>query len=299
MNMIKLRNMKVLIFLILLTMPILGQGLGATAKTNVPVSVKPIVDAELAFADLVARQGIKQGFLQYLADDGVVFEPTERNGKQFWKLAPETKAALSWKPSWADMSSDGRLGYTTGPWEYREAGKSSPITAMGSYLTIWIRQADGSYKAILDIGVGHPAVGATSFSSAADASAGARKVAQSFDGSAITGIFSQRNLASGYFDAMSDDVRLLREGMLPYAGKAKAFIGLETLDRATVPNGVLNFSVNLSQVYGNMLYATGVYDLTFRDKSSKKWSFVQVWKFRAANWELVADVFKPIPDLKK
>lgn len=270
-----------------------------SAQTGVPAAVKPLVDAEQGFADLAARQGIRQAFLTNLADDGVVFEPTERNGKQFWKSFAETSAFLSWKPVWADMSSDARLGYTVGPWEYRAAGKSSPVAATGSYLTIWLRQADGSYKAILDIGVAHPATTELPFSSATEVPGVKSKIAPPFDGTQITDIFSQKNLAGGYFEHMSEDVRVLREGVMPFVGKSKAFVGIETMDRAISPDGVLNFGVRLSAVYGNLLYATGTYDLTFRDKSTKKWSFVQIWKLRDGKWVLVADVFKPVPDARK
>jgi ketosteroid isomerase-like protein len=293
--------MKLIFFIavICLAIPVPGQTVSPTVRPVSRASVKQVVDAELAFADLAARQGIKQGYLTFLADDGVIFEPAERNGKQFWKAQPDSKDAFAWRPTWADMSSDGRLGYTIGPWEFRPGGPASTIAATGSYLTIWTRQADGTLKAILDIGVEHPATAAAALSNAADAAGGINKASQAFDGTAITSIFSKKNLATGYFEHLSEDTRMLRDGFAPFIGKQKAFIGLEGLDRRVTPDGVLKFSVNLSPPYGNMIYATGVYDLTFRDKSTKKWSFVQIWKFRASKWELVADVFKSIPAEKK
>ena len=76
-------------------------------------------------------------------------------------------------------------------------------------------------------------------------------------------------------------------------------MGLEKLDKEFPPSRFLNFSGNTSKIYGNMMYVWGVYQLTNKDKTVSKWNFVQIWKHRAGRWQVVLDIFNPIPQEKK
>ena len=59
--------------------------------------------------------------------------------------------ALQWKASSAEVSSSGDLGYTLGTFELtvNDAG-GHPVTREGKYTTIWRKQADGSWKMVVD-----------------------------------------------------------------------------------------------------------------------------------------------------
>jgi ketosteroid isomerase-like protein len=114
-----------------------------------------LVATERAFARAAAETSTKEAFLKFLADDAVVFEPTAVNGKEVWSKRPPSVGLLSWEPVWADISADGSIGYTTGPWEFRPKGKDGDPVAFGEYVTIWKKQKDGEFKAILDIGISH------------------------------------------------------------------------------------------------------------------------------------------------
>jgi hypothetical protein len=48
-----------------------------------------------------------------------------------------------------------------------------------------------------------------------------------------------------------------------------------------------------------MMYVWGVYQLTDKDESVKKWNFMQIWKNRNGKWQIVLDIFRPIPEQKK
>ena len=271
----------------------------AASKTG--SDLQKLVGTEQSFARMAADKGTKAAFLEFLADDGIIFNPTEANGKLVWKARPESPALLAWNPAWADVSSDGRLGYTTGGWEYRPNGKTDQPNAFGEYVTIWLKQADGSFKAILDIGINHPA---STFSNAAwkaagDAGTGAKSVRGGVNDSTLTEIFSSKSLANGYFNFLADDCVVLREGNPPFYGKQKAFFGLEKLDKEFPPSAFLNFNGNTSKIYGNMMYVWGVYQLTEKDKSVRKWNFVQIWKNRGGKWQVVLDIFNPVSSPKK
>jgi ketosteroid isomerase-like protein len=117
------------------------------------VNRRALVEMERSFAKAAATNGTRAAFLEFLAEDGIIFQPGPVNGKQVWNARPNRKGLLSWEPVFADVSSAGDLGYTTGPWEFRPNGPEDKPAAFGQYFTIWKKQSDGSWKAALDRGV--------------------------------------------------------------------------------------------------------------------------------------------------
>ncbi len=275
--------------------------ISAQSLAPVKTDLQKLVETERSFAKTAAEKGTKTAFLTFLADDGIVFNPTETNGKLVWNARPESPSLLTWNPAWADISSDGKLGYTTGGWEFRPKGKTDKPTVFGEYVTLWQQQADGGFKAVLDIGITHPA---TNLSNAApkspkDAGMGVKSVKDGVTSNTLTDIFSNKSMANGYFNYLADDCLVLRDGNLPFVGKQPAFLALEKLDKEFPPTNFLNFNSNSSKISGNLMYVWGVYQLTEKDKSVKKWNFLQIWKNRNGKWEIVLDVFNPIPPPKK
>lgn len=63
---------------------------------------------------------------------------------------------LEWRPTRAVARQGSDLGYTVG--SYRATPRENPdsVIATGTYVTIWERQADGSWKVALDVGSPHP-----------------------------------------------------------------------------------------------------------------------------------------------
>src|SRR5438094_2680444 len=114
---------------------------------------RALVEMEHAFAKAAATKGTRDAFLEFLADDGIIFQPGPVNGKKFWGERPSRRGLLSWEPIFSDVSRAGDLGYTTGPWEFRPNGPDDQPVAFGQYFTIWKKQPDGSWKAVLDRGV--------------------------------------------------------------------------------------------------------------------------------------------------
>lgn len=267
-----------------------------SVKTAQNTSLQKLVETEQAFARFAEEKGTKAAFLEFLADDGIIFQPTETNGKLFWKNSPESAAWLKWSPAWADISSDGNLGYTTGGWSFHPNGKADKATAFGEYLTIWKRQPDGKFKAVLDIGISHKqnTTGNKNWKSPADAGSGTKKVEKGINNGILTDIFSKEILSQGYFNYFADDVVVLREGHPTFYGKTEGFLGLEKVDAQFPPGSYLNFKADVSPVFGNMMYARGVYQLTHKDQTITKWNFTQIWKNRNGKWQIVADLFTPV-----
>ena len=96
-----------------------------------------LVETEKTFSKTATEKGTKSAFLEFLADDGVIFHPNRVNGKESWKNRPDSPSVLTWTPEFAEISANGVIGYTTGPWEFRPDGKNSLPTAFGHFVTIW------------------------------------------------------------------------------------------------------------------------------------------------------------------
>ncbi len=111
-----------------------------------------MVKAEQDFASDASARNTRDAFLAALADDGVVFAPGPSNGKRVWEARAANHARLEWAPAVAEIAAGGDLGYTSGPWCYTAEGATKP-SAFGQYFTVWQKQADGHWKALIDHGV--------------------------------------------------------------------------------------------------------------------------------------------------
>src|SRR5262245_51009985 len=103
--------------------PLLVVGLTfGMARTMAPAAgadLDSLVAAERAFARASKDKGIREAFLEYLADDSIVFRPRAVSGRKWYQDRPESGGHLSWEPAFAEISRGGDLGYTTGPWSFR------------------------------------------------------------------------------------------------------------------------------------------------------------------------------------
>lgn len=59
---------------------------------------------------------------------------------------------LAWQPNKVGIARSGDLGYTSGTyiWSFKD-GLGKPVSDKGKYLTVWKKQADGSWKVLFDM----------------------------------------------------------------------------------------------------------------------------------------------------
>src|SRR5260221_5795948 len=76
-----------------------------------------LVEAERAFAEASLSKGTRAAFLEFLAEDSILFRPGPVPGKQWIEEHPAPTTLLTWAPTFVDVAQSGNLGYTTGPWE--------------------------------------------------------------------------------------------------------------------------------------------------------------------------------------
>ena len=129
--------------------------------TATPQSARPdpmsLVDSERAFARDVATLGIRDGFLAHLAAGSIVFAAGPVDGRASYEARPKNESKLAWDPVYAEISSGGDLGWTTGPWTFR-SGEDEPIAAAGHYVSLWRVGEDGVRRVELDVGIVHEPV---------------------------------------------------------------------------------------------------------------------------------------------
>ena len=275
---------------------------GWAATVNRQAALDAVVAAEKAFAK-TAEKGTRAAFLGVLAEDSVVLVPGPMPGRATWEGRPVRPSLLSWFPVAADVSLAGDLGYTTGPWELRPKGKDDTNVLHGFYVTFWRKQADGSFKVLLDGGVSCPAPPAA----AAEVKIGKANPAKldnppqveeargkfmilSAD-RAFAKAAASRGTAAAYADFLADDSRLYREGALPVVSKAKA---LESL-KAQAPKMIWAPVQARVASSGDLGYSLGNETV-----GTVQGYYLRIWKKQADDsWRVVLDTFNPAPPDEK
>ncbi len=255
---------------------------------------RELAATERAFAAACADSGLHHGFLAYLAADGFVFAPEPVNGKEHHRGKPEGRGLLQWAPGRVEVSRDGTLGYTAGPWRYRTGGPGGDVAAEGHYHSVWRRDADGRWRLVADIGTGGPSEPWP----AEPATAGLVKRGgdASFDDlRALDAEASERAGTEGAGRALAarfaPDVLLSRDGAAPVEGAGPAGLALgDSLGAAvwTPGAGGVASSGDLGYTLGRVRYAA-------RAEGSGG-SYLRVWRRDPGRgWTIAMDVEIPAP----
>ena len=258
--------------------------------------LRSLVEAEKNFAQMAVEKGIRDAFVANLADDGVVFDPGPVNGKQLYLKRSASDARLSWEPIFADVASAGDLGYTTGPWEYKQNKTDEKPSAYGQFFSVWKRQNDGKWKVVLDCGIDNPAPvnKAPSAEFLPNESSTATKIDLKSARRALAAAEKEFNDASAkdagaaLVSAAAENIRVFRNGRFPAVGRdaAQLMIGYDhgKLTAKRSGGGISRF--------GDLAYSYGEYSAERQD-GVERGSFVTIWKMSVGgDWKLAADVRK-------
>jgi len=126
-----------------------------------------LIKADREFSAMSVREGMFKAFLFYMAEEGVILRDNSypEKGKEAllkrFSGRSDTSFVLSWDPLYEKISESGELGYTYGIHTTLE--KTTGEIARGTYITVWEKQPDGSWKFALDTGTkGLPGMSAVS-----------------------------------------------------------------------------------------------------------------------------------------
>lgn len=270
-------------------------------KSDRAADLDALVNTERAFVRTAAEKGTRAAFLAFLADDGIVFAPGPVNGKKEWEARPARPGLLAWEPIYADISAAGDLGYTTGPWEFRPKGADDKPIAFGNFMTIWKRQADGTFKFMLDLGISNKQPTSNQTLQFSTVKSKPSKNASATDLEAarnnilklerdFSKAVADKGASKAYLSYTADDVRVLREGEFP-------FVGQQAARKAFDAEGNLSWQPTKADVAQSvdLGYSYGIYERKSADgKQTDTGNYVHIWKRQPdGKWKVVMEVFNP------
>ena len=261
--------------------------------------VDQLFAAERAFAEAAAVNEVRAAFLSVLADDAVIFRPEAVNGREYWSSREAASPArLIRRPSFADISSNGMLGYTTGAVEFHPKGGPDAQSKYGQYVTIWEKKIDGKFRVSLDIGISHEHLPISEARpvfprrpgkdpnkrgwSAADPSMNFLKMSMTSQG-----------VSGAYKKFAAPDVVLLFEGFPPITGKKRVVSATKQYQSISFPTKTAQFQA------ADMAYTWNPCEFTVSNEGKEKGNCLHIWKLRSKKWYIVMGVFSPFPNVNR
>ena len=268
---------------------------GLVANAQGPA--QKVYDTERAFEKIIAEKGMNAGFIEFMAADGVMFFPEPANARETYAKRPPIIAALTWNPVLVCASSNGAMAYSVGNSIYRPKGKEDPSGYAGHYLTVWLRQPNGEYRAVLDGGINHdkPASLTTEWKAMnLAAEVNGRHLAAADSSVPFFQIAESAGLEKAYKAYLADDAIILRDANQPFFGKRAA------LDHLKKGDSIMKVAKRRSFVEaGELGYFYGPYSrITKAGVETEKGNLIQVWRMRGGKWQIVADLSVVIPKSK-
>ena len=258
-------------------------------------ALRAMVEAERKFFQTGQEKGTRAAFLEFLADDAIVFRPGPVNGKDVWSKRTETGLDLVWEPTFAAIARSADFGYDTGPSKWRGKKSDPQFTGFGHFVSIWKKQKDGSWKVALDCGIENtksdvkPALKLVTPTSRGQGTLESLQQTQSaFIATA------KLDFTKAFRQFAIDQVRLYRDGSFPTIGE-KAGIELLGSEQAGLALEVMKSDMSSS---GDLAYSYGSCSDT-RTQPGRAGHFLQVWQIDAdGTWKLALDWQQLLP-LKK
>jgi ketosteroid isomerase-like protein len=264
--------------------------------------LQEMVKTEQAFSKMAEEKNARDAFMSFIADDGLLFRPGAVNGKKWMTEHPvpasDKKPLLAWQPSFAGMSRAGDLGFTTGPWEFKQDVNDKTPSGYGHFVTLWKKQTDGSWKFVVDLGITHPQSGGPQKlwrpkdqKLKPDANPVPVTTDELMERDRKYADLAKQGLQPAFLSYAAPEIRLYRVGSLP-------FVGIETAAKVFVSTkGKLTWQPLGADVSssGDLGYTHGTYEVTDDAKKvTEKGSYVHIWKKNEfGSWRVVLDVANP------
>ena len=285
-----MQRVTLLVLTLVLPLSLFGQ-----SRSKFTSDVEPLVDAERSFEAVAGAQGIKKAYLDFLSNDSTIFRPGPVNGQEFWKASKDPASLLlSRNVTYADVSSNGLMGYTTGNWRLYERGKSEASAKFGQYVTIWEKKPDGKWQATIDIGISHDKLPFSETDrvihkeqtrdankrewSPADASMNFTRASMAPE--ALGGAFEQY---------AADDVRFLRDDVPPILGRKDVIKATKKYRSIRFPSKITLFQS------ADMAYTWNPCKFADSEEGVEEGNCLQIWKLRDKKWLIVLSIYAKVP----
>lgn len=271
-----------------------------TLSTIVAQVPKSLADTERAFARMAQERGTSPAFSAFFASDGIVFKPRPTSAHAVHDGKPDDGSRLQWEPEFAAVSGSEDLGWTTGPWTWRQQAADAKPAAHGHFVSVWRKQADGTWKVALDLGISHPAPPPAVFSQAPALRAaplsktaleGARRTMLATE-ERFRSLASAKGAAAALEALAAQDLRTYRQGLLPALSKP-AGLAMVAVEGPTSQAALEGCGVSSA---GDLGYAYGlVSQKTASAPEPLPFTFLRVWRKASKTWQVVLDLQIPAP----
>ena len=148
----KKNGFNIMLFVLIINLFFMISCIKNSKKTSSDVLMK----ADINFSIMSEKNGMQKAFLAFFADIGVMLRDNayplvgRDSLVSLFSNRTDTSFILSWRPVFAGIAKSGELGYTYG--YYARTIKSNGVISRGTYVTIWERQKDGTWKFVMDTG---------------------------------------------------------------------------------------------------------------------------------------------------
>lgn len=292
---------------LILVMFLFTAGTGKVLAQNADreANLRSLAATEEAFARMALEKGINAAFVEYFADESIIFNPEPSNGKQFYLTGEKDPGILTWKPIFTDVSAAGDMGYNTGPYEYKTAADQPPV-AFGYFVSMWRKQADGRWKVVLDLGTRNSQPTEVPPQSFARENISLKKTDAVSEQKKLAKIDEEftRTLASNkpkndISKYISDNVRMNRMRAFPSTSREELLTDLRAKQG--------KFSAKTAALFvaqsGDLGYSYGSYEVINSQNNAsspnEKGSFLRVWRREGGKWKIVLDELHAAPIQKQ
>jgi ketosteroid isomerase-like protein len=275
---------------------ILFSFLQVRAQITSDSNLQSLINAELSFSRLAKEKNTREAFLTFLSDSAITFGAVPRIGKKFWHDQTPNESWLYWCPVYSDIAASGDFGFNTGPWEFHQTRTDEKAIAFGQFVTVWQRQADGEWRALIDIGISHgePSDELTWQTCTTKSRANGEKEEDAkqrvfeIENRFIEALAGQKHKA--YYAVLSVDTRIYRPEQMPLTSKTlvtKFLSENEPAKNYHMLGGTVASSGDLAYVYG-----TADVDVIKEGQSSiRQTHYMRIWKKEnGKSWKVVLDI---------
>ncbi len=120
------------------------------------VDYKPaMIQADRDFSKLSEQKGMRYAMMHFIDGKGILLRPNTLpivggDAINFISQGNDSSYTMTWEPNGGSIAKSGELGYTYGVYSFKPNNKDTVF--YGTYVTIWKRQPDGTWKFSLETG---------------------------------------------------------------------------------------------------------------------------------------------------
>jgi ketosteroid isomerase-like protein len=250
--------------------------------------IQKIIQTEKAFAQASIDKGTKNAFVEFLSKESIIFDKSMPvNGLEYWQKL-DFKGVITWQPVIAEIAGSSDLGYTVGNYQQHNTSAEDKPSSFGSFVTLWKKQVDNSWKVAIDMGVPHDEVISNTVNITENYPVFKPYELKNQMVLAERMVFmndhfywkNAKNSLNPFEPHLAQNVRLFRKNLKPIIGKENAKVFLKkTYDKNLVYTGLKAISSNAGDlvcVYGVISGGgkSGTYLRIYKQESKDAWKIV-------------------------